>query len=171
MFEVEAKVAITRKDFQLLEQRLKREGEYLGEKRNEDFYYENLKKSTIRIRKNETSYSFDLKSRETRQGIEANLELEWRLKDPAAWRKVLSKLEIKPRVRKNKKTKLFTFKGFHIELNVVRGLGFYLEIEKIVNDRGEVAQAKSELIKIFKELGYTKKQFEPKRYLELLGHA
>ncbi|MDH5597374.1 MAG: class IV adenylate cyclase [Candidatus Peregrinibacteria bacterium] len=171
MFEVEAKIAITRKDFQLLEERMKREGEYLGEKRNEDFYYENPKKSTIRIRKKGTSHSFDLKSRETRQGIEENIELEWELKDPGAWRKVLSKLKIKPQVRKTKKTKLFTFKGFHLELNEVRGLGHYLEIETIVSKRAEVTRAKRELIEIFNELGYTKKQFEPKRYLELLGHV
>ena len=171
MFEVEAKVPIRRGDYQLLLKSLHNQCKYLGAKRAEDTYYEKLKGGTLRVRKRGKRTSFDLKRRETIEGIESNTEIEWGLKDPKAWRVLLGKLGIRMNVKKTKKTELFELDGFLIELNEIRSLGYYLEIERLVAHRKDIPQAKKELIQIFNQLGYSKKDFEPKRYLELLGHV
>lgn len=171
MFEVEAKVPVKKGDYKALQKRLHELAEYVGAKRSDDSYYEKLKHATIRIRKRGGEHTFDLKRRETIRGIESNIEMEWKLGDPAAWRQLLKKLGIKPYMQKTKKTQLFKMKGFLIELNEIRSLGYYLEIERIVKDKSGVPKAKKELVQIFKDLGYSQSQFEPKRYLELLQNV
>lgn len=171
MIEVEAKVPITRGEYSALRARLRKDGKYLGKKRSEDTYYMGPTQQTVRIRKRGAKQTFDIKYRNTMQGIESNTELEWNIKEPIKWRNLLKKFDIKPRVRKTKKTELYEYKGFHIELNEVRLLGYYLEIEKVVKDESNVAAAKKDLIQVFKNLGYRQSDFEPKRYLELLANV
>jgi len=171
MIEVEAKVSITRGEYSALRKRLKKEGKYLCDKKNEDTYYMKPAEQTVRIRKGDRVQSFDIKYRETINGIESNIEIEWDIKEPAKWRKVLRKLDINPRVRKTKKTELYEYDGFHIELNEIRLLGYYMEIEKLVSRQNEVYTAKKALIKVFRKLGYAQSDLEPKRYLELLANV
>ncbi len=171
MFEVEAKVPIKRGDYKALKKRLTDLAEYLGTRRSDDAYYEKLKKATIRIRKRGGEYSFDLKRREVIEGIESNIEMEWKLSNPVAWRRILNRLKLDPNIRKTKKTELYKMKGFLIELNEIRSLGYYLEIERVVKGKADVRQAKKELIQLFKDLGYSQSKFEPKRYLELLKNV
>lgn len=171
MLEVEAKVPVKKEDYPGLLKTLHSTAVYLGEKRADDSYYEKLKKGTIRIRRKGGRYSFDLKRRETIRGIESNTEMEWIIKNPQAWRRLLARLEVRPNVRKTKKTELFKMDGFLIELNEIRLLGYYLEIEKLITDASRLDSTKKELIQLFKKLGYSEKEFEPKRYLELLGYV
>ncbi|MFH1410650.1 MAG: class IV adenylate cyclase, partial [Patescibacteria group bacterium] len=100
-----------------------------------------------------------------------NIEMEWRLKDPGKWRSMLKKLNLSPGIRKSKRSTRFTKKNFIIELNHVRLLGYYLEIERVVKSQKEAVKAKSDLIKMFDSLGYSRRQFEPRPYLELLQNV
>lgn len=171
MIEIEAKVPVKKGDYKDLLALLHKEARFRGTKRAEDTYYEKLKQGTVRIRRRGDKTTFDLKKRETISGIESNTEIEWMLSDPKGWRKLLGDLGIKMNIKKTKKTEFFELDDFVIELNEIRGLGYYLEIERLVADPKEVAQTKKELIQLFKRFGYSEKQFEPKRYLELLGHV
>lgn len=171
MYEVEAKVPITRGEYSALRARLRKEGKYLGKKRSEDTYYNGPTEETVRIRKRGAKQSFDIKYRNTVKSIEQNIELEWDIKNLSTWQSLLKKLNIKPRIKKTKKTELYKYKGFHVELNEVRPLGYYLEIEKVIKDETKASSAKKDLIKVFKDLGYRQSDFEPKRYLELLANV
>ena len=171
MIEVEAKVPLSKGEFEFLKKRLKKEAKSLGSRISQDIYYDDPRKAYIRIRKRGGDHTFDIKKRETIEGIESNIELEWKLKDVAQWKKLLRKLKILPGVRKTKKSLLFKKNDFIIELNHVRLLGYYLEIERVVKSQKEVAKAKNQLVSLFKSLGFSEKQFEPRPYLELLSNV
>jgi len=171
MFEVEAKVPISKREFELLKKRLRKEAKYLGARVCNDTYYAKPKTAYIRVRNRGGEYTFDMKRRETIDGIESNIEMEWGIKDISKWRTLLKFLKITPNIRKTKKSTLFKQNNFIIELNHVRLLGYYLEIERVVGRRSEVTGAKKDLIELFKSLGYSQKQFEPKPYLELLANV
>lgn len=171
MFEVEAKVPISRREFQQLSSRLQKEAHHLGNRSYTDTYYAKPKTAYIRIRKGEGEYDFDIKRRQTIKGIESNIEMEWGINDISGWRALLKRSGITPTIRKIKKSSLFKQNDFIIELNHVRLLGYYLEIERVVKNQKEVAKAKSDLVQMFKTLGYSQKQFEPRPYLELLENV
>ncbi|MFH0838539.1 MAG: class IV adenylate cyclase [Patescibacteria group bacterium] len=171
MFEVEAKVPISKKEFELLKKRLQKEAKYLGTEIRKDTYYAKPKTAYIRIRERGGDHTFNLKRRQTIRGIESNFEMEWRLKDAGKWRSLLRKLKLSPGIRKSKRSTSFAKNNFIIELNHVRLLGYYLEIERVVKSQKEAVKAKSDLIKMFNSLGYSRRQFEPRPYLELLQNV
>jgi len=171
MFEVEAKISITNKQYKQLMEKLKKDAQYLGFRNNNDIYYLNPKRAFIRIRNRDGEYSFDLKLRQTVKGIESNIEIEWGIKNPVKWKNLLKKLNINPFKNKIKKTELFKLDGFLVELNEICLLGHFLEIERIVKNTSKINEAKKDLVNIFKKLGFTKKEFENKSYLELLSNV
>jgi len=171
MFEVEAKIPISKKEFEVLKKRLTKEAESPEARLSADTYYERLKSAFIRVRQNEKKYTFGIKRRETIEGIESNLEMEWGIKDIRKWRSLLARLKIRPSVRKIKNSTVYRLEDFNIELNHVSHLGYFLEIERLVSHKEDVPEAKNNLVKLFKELGYSPKRFEPKPYLELLENV
>lgn len=171
MFELEAKVPITAKDYAGLLNSLKKEAKYLGSRVNLDSYYDHPKKAFIRMRKRAGHYTFDLKLKQVADGIESNIEMEWGILDPKKWRSLLKKLGLHPSIRKTKTSELFEMSGFTIELNKVKLLGHFLEIERIVTKASELKKAKNELINLFKHLGFSQKDFEERPYLELLKNV
>jgi adenylate cyclase class 2 len=171
MFEVEAKVPITRRAFESLKKRLHKEARFLGKETYKDTYYSTPKKAYIRIRQRGGEYFLDIKRKKTAGGIESNLEMQWKVIDIKEFRSLLKKLSIKAGIRKQKKSQRFKQNDFIIELNHVRLLGYYLEIERIVEKEEMVPRTKKELIKLFKNLGFEPKDFEPKPYLELLTNV
>ncbi len=104
-------------------------------------------------------------------GIESNIEMEWEVGDIRKWESLLKTIKITPNISKSKKSTLFKQNDFIIELNHVRLLGYYLEIERVVKSEKELEKAKIDLIQLFQKLGYSQKKFEPKPYLELLKNV
>ena len=169
MYEVEAKVALTPSDFKRLKETVSKIGKFTGESLKKDTYYGDTKIIHMRTRDEEGGVVFCLKNKTLIDGVEANTEMEWEIANKKKWEKILSKSGIRPSVKKVKKTEAYDYKGFHIELNHIRTLGYFLEIEKIVNKKENIPKAKQELIDLFKQLGYSQKDFEKKYYLELLA--
>ena len=171
MYEVEAKIQISPRQYSELKVLLDKKATYLETRKNIDSYYEKVRNSVIRIRNRNDIHTLDLKLRRTINGVENNIEMEWRTKDPKKLRSMLNMLSIKPSIRKTKKTEAYKYKGFIIELNKVAKLGYFVEIEKIVKSPDGLAAAKGQLISIFETFGYSKKQFEKRPYLELLRNV
>lgn len=168
MYEVEAKVKITKSVFLRLKEELSKKAKFNGLKIKKDVYYDEPKKAYLRIRDEDGDIVLNIKDHKAIKGIEANVEFGWDIKNKAEFAKKLKSLGIKPTIRKNKKTESFTYKNFGIELNYVNKLGYFLEIEKVVKKEGEIEKTKKDLLAIFKEFGYTQKDFEKRYYLELL---
>lgn len=171
MIEVEAKVPISKGEFEFLKAELTKKATSLGERTNQDYYYGHPRNAFLRIRKRGGEHSFDIKRRQTIRGIESNIEMEWSINDLAGWKRLLKKLRIEPSLHKTKKSIVFRQKGFIIELNHVRLLGYFLEIERLVKNKDQIKKAKHELVEYFKSLGFPAKRFEPRPYLELLNHV
>jgi adenylate cyclase, class 2 len=168
MYEIEAKVAINRKDFERLSGKLKKEAGFKEKSIKKDIYFNNAGDASVRIREKDKKSYFDIKDKGIRNGTEVNIEMEWGIKDVKKWVALLGKIGIRPGIRKIKRTEAYRMNGFDIELNYVAGLGYFLEIERIVKSKTDIPEAKKELIEMFNELGYSQKDFEKKYYLELL---
>lgn len=168
MYEVEAKVHITKSDFSRLQKELGRFAEFKEKSIKRDTYYDDTRKVYIRVREKDKKILFEIKDKNIISGVESNLEIGWGIKNKKKWTELLNKLGIKPAIRKTKKTEAYQLNGFNIELNHVAGLGYFLEIEKAVKSKTQISKTKRELIDIFGSFGYSQKDFEKKYYLDLL---
>lgn len=168
MQEIEAKVPISKKDFLRLKKELDKTADFKGEKTKKDTYYGDDKTVHIRLRETDDELILAVKNKISKNGIESNTEVEWKIADKKEFEKFLKKISIKPWIKKVKITRAYQFKGFNIELNYVKGLGYFLEIERVVKSKGKIPKTKKELIDIFKKFGFKQKQFEKKYYVDLL---
>jgi adenylate cyclase class 2 len=172
MFEVEAKVPLSPAKYKEVKSYLDNKAKFSKNSHSQDTYYdETAMKAVVRIRKRDKKDSFDLKWHDTKKGIESNIEIEWGIKDLPGWKSFLKKLDINPFMRKEKKSLFYQLEDYSIELNHVTKLGYYLEIEKLVDSENEIIKAKKGLIEVFEKFGFSAKDFEPKRYLELLKNV
>ncbi|MBU0727747.1 class IV adenylate cyclase [Patescibacteria group bacterium] len=168
MYEVEAKVHISKSDFSSLKKKLDKIAKFKGGQIKKDIYYNDPKKVFIRLREENGKHFLNIKEKESKRGMESNIEMEWGIEDRKKFEKELKKEGIMPAIRKSKKTEAYQFKDCNVELNYVAKLGYFLEIEKIVKTKTQIPKAKKDLLDIFKEFGYTQKDFEKKYYLDLL---
>lgn len=168
MYEVEAKVKISKADFQRLSKELKKIAKYSGKIEKKDTYFNNPSNAVIRMRKEGVLSTLNIKEKNRSRGVEASKEIEWNILNNKNFTNILKKIDICPKLKKYKTTYLYKAFGFNMELNYIKNLGYFLEIERIVNTKVEVTKAKKDLHNIFKKFGYTSKNFESKYYLELL---
>lgn len=168
MYEVEAKVPLNKTDFQ----RLKKEISSLGKRKERveilDRYYGSPNLFYLRVREKNKKIFLHLKNKERGEGIEYNQEVELPLTSASGFDRFLKKNSIPLYTSKKKLGELFTYGDFQIELHQVTGLGYFLEIETLVESKAAIPQAKRALRKLFKQLGFSPKDFERKYYLELL---
>jgi adenylate cyclase class 2 len=169
MYEVEAKVPLTSSDFKRLQKAVQKMAKFQGKSLKKDTYYADTKAIHMRMRNEEKKNVFCIKNKALINGVEANTEMEWGIKDEKKWKEIMKKSGIKPNLRKTKKTESYRYKNFTIELNHVAKLGYFLEIETIVEKKEDISGAKKELIDLFKGLGYSQKAFEKRYYIELLS--
>ena len=172
MHEIEAKIHLTKKEFEQLKQRLSQKIQMTqkGEFKKKDTYFHSpVPHLTIRIRKVNKKNYFNIKYRSSKEGIEINKEWEWELKRSLFFKNLLKKAGLNPYAVKFKKTHLFAWKKINIELNWVKHLGYFLEVEKLVKTEKSTPKAIQELKDVFKDLGFDDRPFEKKPYLELLS--
>ena len=120
------------------------------------------------------------KVKEVREGLEINDEREFAVSgpDPAAgpdaghavFEELLRRLGLERRAEKHKQGWAWEYRGITAELSLVRGLGWFVELEILAdNDRGEtVADARSRLLALLAELGVAAERIESRYYTELL---
>jgi len=168
MHEVEAKVHISKGDFLRLKKELDNIAGFKGEETKKDTYYGNDNTVHIRLRETEKSVVLAIKDKININGIESNSELEWGISDKKGFEDFLKKIGLKQFIKKLKTTRAYQFKGFNIELNYVKNLGYFLEIERVVKSKSQIPKTKKELIDIFKRFGFKQSQFEKRYYVDLL---
>jgi len=171
MFEVEAKVHITNAERKRLAEKLRKMAGSPHKSEKSDTYYADTKQVHIRTRRVDNMTLLTLKNKSVKSSIEANVEMEWVVNQPAKWNRLMRKMGLKPFIRKTKMSDSYNFRSFNIELNYIPGLGHYLEIEKVIEDPKRVEKTQKELIAMFRELGYNQNQFERRYYLDLLEQA
>lgn len=170
MYEVEAKVPLSKADFQRLKREIPKIATLKKRIFSKDSYYGNLKKAFFfRIREENKKPFLHLKVKKRGEGIEMNQEIEMPLTSASKFHQFLQKLRIPLAAKKVKKGSYFKYKNMQIELTETKGLGPYLEIESIATKESEIPKAKKALIEAFKMLGFSPKDFEKRYYLEMLA--
>jgi len=168
MYEIEAKVAISKSEYERLKKEISKFSKFIGKIKKEDEYYNNPKIAYLRTRKLSNKAIFDIKIKNVKHGIESNVELEWGIRNINKFQLLLKKIGIVSSVKKSKISEVYKYKNFTIELNYLRRLGYFMEIECLIQKKEQIPKCKRELINLFKTLGFNSRQFEKKYYLDLL---
>ncbi len=168
MYEIEAKVPLTKADFQRLKKEIQKIAVLKGESIKKDTYYGDRTNFLFRIREKNGQGVLNIKNKKVEKGIEVNQEIECGVHSKSKFHQFLKKINIHPHAKKEKKSEVYKFKSMQIELNTIKGLGHYLEIENPVKTKTEIPKAKKALRELFSQLGFTPKNFEKKYYIELL---
>jgi len=167
MIEVEAKVRLKKRDYDRLVKEIPKFAKAKGESLKMDRYY-GEGRVDLRIREEGGEVVLGLKTRVLKKGVESNEEIEFPIDKPKKWDRLLRENGFPLRMKKEKRCLSFRFKQFTIELNSVKSLGKFLEIEHLVRSKSQVPQARRGLVDLFGRLGFKPKDFERKFYIELL---
>jgi len=168
MYEVEAKVRLTRADFERLKKEVPKIATFKKHVSNRDRYFPLNKNFALRIRQQNKAAVLHLKKKKIEKGTEINQEIEFNIRSASKMMNFLKKIGIHLPLKKEKEGDIYQWNNMQIELNFVKGLGPFLEIETIVQSESAIPKAKKALRGLFKKLGFSPKDFESKYYLELL---
>jgi predicted adenylyl cyclase CyaB len=172
MIEVETKVRVSNPDF--WRRRLRQIGKYAGFEKKFDDYYTLQRKGyplrSLRIRHQRGFYEVNFKHRLSyERGVFAKKEVEFKVSDVNGFIALIKDFGYKKWLSKEKHCSIFQVgRNFHVELNFVRGLGWFLEIEYLVDKMSEVEHARNEVNRIIKELGFREKDVVKDGYTKML---
>lgn len=129
----------------------------------------------LRIRDGDGKTIVTYKRKELRADIEVNDEREFEISDRAAFECLITDLGFAPYISKEKRTKSFALVGdgeipVTIELSLVAGLGWFIEIEILMENPGEAetGRAQSLLRETLARCGIPESELEPRFYTDLL---
>lgn len=176
MIEVEAKVKISnpkelRKKIALLARRVD------NVKKVDEYYtLEDLKRyphKSLRVRAmpgNVHQINFK-QSLSFHHRIHAKKETEFTVSNIQDFLALLKEFGFRKWLQKEKKSEIYTLKkNFHIELNNVKGLGWFVEVEYLALPR-EIVHAEKEVRCVLGLLGFTEKDCIEEGYTKLLWDA
>ena len=168
MHEVEAKVRLTEAQYQRMKREIPKTAKRVGKSVKRDLYFGDWRRYVMRIREENGQNVLAFKVHRKNRGVESNEELEWPIDDAKRWRQLLEGIGFPLSISKAKECESYWNKPFTIELNRVRGLGRFLEIERLVGRKSEIPKARAGVVALFGKLGFRPRDFERKLYLELL---
>ena len=175
MIEVESKIAVSEKELREIREEIKKIGQFEQKKRKVDDYYalENLKtypKKSLRIRKINKGYTVNFKQAiGYEKGMHAKREVEFHVDDINGFLALISDFGFRKWLTKEKESEIYHIKpNLHIEINKLKGLGWFLEIEALVKKKEEIRAAEKEIEKIRKLLGVDKRKAIKEGYTKQL---
>jgi len=174
MIEVEAKIKI--KSPSEFREKIKKLAKFVKKEKKVDDYYtlESLKKyprKSLRIRMLNGHYEVNIKKRVSLvNGVHAKKEVELNSseKDLPTFLEIIKDFGFKKWLRKDKTTELYRIrKNFNIEINYVKRLGWFLEVEYLATKK-EMKKARGEVLKVVKKLGINEKNIIKDGYTKIL---
>lgn len=130
--------------------------------------------SRFRLRLQESGATVTYKRKRLEGNHEVNEEHEFGVSDPEAFDAFARGIGYRVCARKRKSGREYRMEdGTGIEIAEVAGLGWYVEIEVLVEDGGpeEVTAAKERVAELFRQLGIGQERFEPRYYIDMLAEA
>ena len=195
--EIELKAHV--KDSEALKLLLSKKAQYLCSFEKEDTYYfpainhnSDIPKSGVRLRSDNKTFSYGTKknavyvtykTKEVRDGIEINEEKEFEVSSSQnckvkVFNEFLKIMGLKPGYSKRKKGWAFSKDGIYAELLEIEKLGWFLEMEIVVNDidasynnDATIDEKRKKLMGFLSELGIEKDAIESRYYSEMLREA
>lgn len=180
MIEVEVKARI--KDPREMERRVRKLADYAEQYTCSDTYFtfassRGYQDMRFRLRLMKGRALVTAKEKKALSGVETNIEHEFEVDDPEAFRNFARLFGFRVLVEKTKSVKKFKYRikgssGFKgnvsIEINRVRGLGNFIEIEALVKDGRHAKKAGKMVLSILEELGISRDCIEQTPYTRLL---
>lgn len=169
MYEVEAKISISKNDYNILYTKISKFADKVGDFYKKDIYYSDKDDYFMRIREFDNKEFFlTIKNKTIDLSIETNDELEFQIDSFEDFNNLFFELGFSKIKRKEKISQVFRYKNANLELNEIKSLGYFLEIEILLENESEIFQAKKDLENLFLNLGYSSADFEKRYYLDLL---
>ncbi len=168
--EVEAKIKV--RDYKSARNRIRKIARFVGRQNKDDKYFSvknnGYPKKSLRVRDKGNKVEVNFKKwLSYKGGIHAKKEIEFEVSDIKGFFELLRDLGFKEWMRKKKISEVYkTRDKINIELNSVKGLGWYVEIE-ILCQAKDVNNARKRIKRTMKELGFKKKDIERKGYTKL----
>lgn len=125
----------------------------------------------VRLRMDGTSAIVTMKDKKLHEGLETNSEREFTVSDPENFTFLLENSGYRLKITKQKKGTAYQYGEYLLELSLVRGLGWFLEIERVVPGNApaeQVEQSREEIQNIFSSLGIPETAVESRRYTQML---
>ncbi|MCD2320121.1 class IV adenylate cyclase [Borreliella burgdorferi] len=172
MFEIESKAFIPPKELKRIIKLANKKFKFIKKEIKTDIYYSNQKK-IIRIRKLNTLekiVTFKKKILDNNHTVEINKEIEFKIDSINNFLTLIKELKFKKLYKKIKKSLIYQTNNLNVEINEIKNLGFFLEIEKIINNQNDIDLAKKEIDNIINQFGL-KENIETRSYSELLSLA
>lgn len=170
-YEVETKIKV--KDPNEMRKKIRSFAKFYKKVRKEDVYFRkksdctSYPKRTFRIRKENGFYILGHKEGEWPRLIYTKKEFEHKIKDFKRTKNRLMKEGFVFFCKKIKYCEVYKYKGASIELNKVKNLGWYVEIEILCNEK-KIKPAKEKIRKIMKLLDVKNKDVETRGYTVIL---
>jgi len=172
MIEVEAKARISNPA--PWKKKILKLGKYVGVEKKVDEYYTlespfHYPKKSLRIRTMKGKAIVNFKHLLSyHHKVFAKQEVEFDLHDVSGFLALIHDFGYRLWLRKEKETWLYRItKNFHIELNKVKGLGWFIEVEYLCTPE-KINGARKEVIEVMKRLGIPEKDFVKEGYTKLL---
>ncbi|HLF53910.1 MAG TPA: class IV adenylate cyclase [Candidatus Nanoarchaeia archaeon] len=150
-------------------------GKYTGTEIKIDDYYttcslKRYPKESIRIRKVNGFYITNFKKRISYEdGVHAKREIEHKVRDLNGFLSLMRSFGFEKWLRKEKRCEIYQIKNnFHVELNKVKGLGWFVEIEYLVKKESQIKAARKEVVRVMKSLGFREKDAIKLGYTKML---
>ena len=177
MIEVEAKIRISNPS--QIKDKIKKIAKFVGKERKKDIYYtleplDRYPRKSLRIRKKKDSYEVNIKKAlDYKDGVHAKREIELKSidNDVKKFIDIIGDFGFKQWLEKDKTTELYQIgnnKNFHIEINKVKRLGWFLEIEYLVKGKGEIDKARKEIGNVRNKLGINEEEIVKDGYTKML---
>lgn len=172
MIEVEAKVKI--ENLGEIRKKSSKIARFVGIVRKHDDYYtlEDLNKypmKSIRVRKKKGMYEINIKKSISRiDGVHAKREFEFAIKDAETFIELMKDFGFRKWLTKEKVTYNYEIsKQFHIEINNVKHLGWFLEVEYLA-EKNQIPMARRKVLGVIKRMGFDEKDIVVDGYTKLL---
>jgi adenylate cyclase class 2 len=171
MIEVEAKVKISNPDKARLQ--AKKLGKYIGKQTKADDYYSletrGYPKKSLRTRKLNGFYQVNFKHwLKNKSKIDTKKEVEFKVSNIEEFLELIHEFGFRKWISKHKTSEVYEIKkNFHIEINNVHKLGWFLEVEYLATKK-EIEKARHEVMKVIREFGFDEKDIVKSGYTKLL---
>jgi adenylate cyclase, class 2 len=172
-FEVETKVGVKDSDVKEVKERIKQIASYVKTEHKKDDYYSleyfSYPEKSLRVRDKGTKREVNFKQwKNYSRGVHVKKEVQFKVSDLEGFFELIKDFGFKKWIGKEKKTSLFrTKQGVNIELNHVKKLGWFLEIEYICREK-DIEKARKKVIETRKRLGFDLRNVEKRGYTKML---
>ncbi len=166
--EVETKARLN--DPELMREKLRRIAGFDRhfEKRDIYFAHPGSTKTLFRLRHEGCVSTVTYKQKTRENGIEVNHEHEFSVSDERTFLGFCEYLGYIKYIEKHKTGDLFTYQQASIELSYVDDLGWFIEIECIVEDESEIHASRDKIHSILSDLEIGTDRIEERYYVEML---